>query len=1298
MKTINVVLILLYALCVPFTSLLSQETIVLPPAAPATVTVPKVIGLDRAEAEKILLESGLKVSRIIERETRFPDGRVLRQQPAQDAKVSRGSGVILVVSKRSAAPPLPKAPDLKSSSPAGTPGRKLPDVTGMMFSEAYQQLRRSGFSKVQPQPVKSSEARETVIGVLANGEEVIEENSYATDTPVTLLVSRGAGETEKPPVPKQEVTEKKATRPAAKDVCISNKMFETNFVQIAQYFKQTGHEVDHQVVKSEKPKGLVVAILMNGKSLMEGDRVPVGQGVTLELSGGKAYKPPDRQGQLKLPEIEKNSVIDLVHKLKEQGLDVSIDETPSQAPDGTVTGVTTGKEKLQGGEPLPVGAKVNIQVSGGNKAKAQLPPATTGDAPIILEFGPDTANLLVGHSTGQTTLSWVTALAEHINIVAWMKGENGKISKKTIYDRAVPEAFGTTLASQPGQTTCNVLGPTVFSLTASNAAGAVKKTTQVTVTAPPLIAYFDEGTGHADRPVQPAIQEQSFKDKLHQPMKGPHADVEFTTSFAEDEPTTTLTWDIRNLGNHGMAVIQPNVGQVASQGTVTVPIAAASAYVLIAHNAAGVDSAIAYVDRPKPQIHHFGANANPLAHVGDTTHISWRVVGADQIRLMPDGRAVEATGAVDLGLMEPTTFTLIAQNEFGVTQKEITVDIADYKRGIYLFTADPEQISVGERSVLHAIVLGLGETGRVQFSSDPHMPEINAFNMNIKPVDNMDFGLCVHPQQRTQVKMRVIASDDYMWEKSVEIDAGTTPIIASFGTKNAHIVNGHVQGTMYWRVNKGTRATITPDIGDIPLEGERLIGMDSPRLYTLTAYGDPSSIVIRDTLWTGNEGDLETPPAIFTFTATPEIVKADARNVRLTWEARGISARISAYRDGNEVQSWENLPVNGHLDVDPEATTVYSLKVTSLSGLSHRSVVVEMLQTPAVQFVAVPDTVIVGSSIKLIWKVDNLGSSGSVSIPGYPDLPPQGYQVLTPAETQTYTITAANSAGTARKNVTVHVRPPAPYFTLAEPLAAMAIRDSKYHFNMDVFYADSVMVLEVRSDGKKIILQSMQCSPSGKLNRKFDVLLLKDYPIDHQVNTTLEIKLFQRGEWISQQLQIQVLPNIDLQIEPSFSWDSHQGFEDGIQSGYNIYVDIRLRNAGRDAWRAATVEGAQKAKVIVQFPQFNLDNYSVIMQVFGPDITTGTTIEVPADIVLGPGAAYNLHGHLTLPAFNDGTFEANTMVDSENLVWEANESNNAVSTPFSASFETDCVPIEPLGSVAEFCLFYWTLSFPSHGI
>jgi len=64
----------------------------------STVTVPKVIGMSQKDAEVAIATAGLKVANVIERETPFPASMVVRQKPLPDAKVEKGSGVVLVVS------------------------------------------------------------------------------------------------------------------------------------------------------------------------------------------------------------------------------------------------------------------------------------------------------------------------------------------------------------------------------------------------------------------------------------------------------------------------------------------------------------------------------------------------------------------------------------------------------------------------------------------------------------------------------------------------------------------------------------------------------------------------------------------------------------------------------------------------------------------------------------------------------------------------------------------------------------------------------------------------------------------------------------------------------------------------------------------------------------------------------------------------------------------------------------------------------------------------------------------------
>ena len=159
----------------------SGQFLVVPPKA--EVIVPKVTGMMRAEAEKILTDAGLKVVTSEQEDPDFPAGTVLSQRPAAGKKASVGDEILLLLSK--------------SKGESASTGKKtaarvsVPDVAGKSFSDAFAQLRKAGFTNISPQPVKSSEPKETVIGLLADAKPVDSGIMVPGESEIVVLVSNG---------------------------------------------------------------------------------------------------------------------------------------------------------------------------------------------------------------------------------------------------------------------------------------------------------------------------------------------------------------------------------------------------------------------------------------------------------------------------------------------------------------------------------------------------------------------------------------------------------------------------------------------------------------------------------------------------------------------------------------------------------------------------------------------------------------------------------------------------------------------------------------------------------------------------------------------------------------------------------------------------------------------------------------------------------------------------------------------------------------------------------------------------
>jgi serine/threonine-protein kinase len=123
-------------------------------------TVPDLSGLTQDEASSALTTAGLELGSVTpESSTTVPVGEVVRQDPAADQKVDKGSAVSIVVSSGS---PSPTASPTPTSSPT-TAGVSVPNVYGMQSAAAEQQLTGLGLSAAYRQKPNTGQPSGTVV-------------------------------------------------------------------------------------------------------------------------------------------------------------------------------------------------------------------------------------------------------------------------------------------------------------------------------------------------------------------------------------------------------------------------------------------------------------------------------------------------------------------------------------------------------------------------------------------------------------------------------------------------------------------------------------------------------------------------------------------------------------------------------------------------------------------------------------------------------------------------------------------------------------------------------------------------------------------------------------------------------------------------------------------------------------------------------------------------------------------------------------------------------------------------------
>jgi beta-lactam-binding protein with PASTA domain/predicted Ser/Thr protein kinase len=143
-------------------------------AAPDTVAVPNVVGLDEQRARDTLRQNGFTSITVDRVDSAKPKGEVIGVDPAETTQVAPSATITLSVSDGDTA---------------------IPDVTDQDVATATKNLRAAGFTNITTANVDSDKPVGTVVGTSpAQG------NQASADTQITLQVSGGAAQIKVPDV------------------------------------------------------------------------------------------------------------------------------------------------------------------------------------------------------------------------------------------------------------------------------------------------------------------------------------------------------------------------------------------------------------------------------------------------------------------------------------------------------------------------------------------------------------------------------------------------------------------------------------------------------------------------------------------------------------------------------------------------------------------------------------------------------------------------------------------------------------------------------------------------------------------------------------------------------------------------------------------------------------------------------------------------------------------------------------------------------------------------------------------
>ncbi len=240
---------------------------------------------------------------------------------------------------------------------------------------------------------------------------------------------------------------------------------------------------------------------------------------------------------------------------------------------------------------------------------------------------------------------------------------------------------------------------------------------------------------------------------------------------------------------------------------------------------------------------------------------------------------------------------------------------------------------------------------------------------------------------------------------------GPSQAVIALAVGQSTIVQGQ-STTITWKVTNGASFSISPAVGSgtLPLSGSATVSPTQTTTYVATAT-DANGKAATSSI-TVNVVPAGSAPTM-TLSVSPNVVAA-GQSTTLTWAStNATSVAITPSVLGDDVTS---VALSGSTAIVPATTTTYTATATGAGGVTaSASSTINIL---GVTLVASPTNIGPGQTASLTWTSAN---ATSVSIDqGIGAVALSGNQIVSPAATTIYTITATNGAATATATATVN--------------------------------------------------------------------------------------------------------------------------------------------------------------------------------------------------------------------------------------------------------------------------------------
>ncbi len=567
-----------------------------------------------------------------------------------------------------------------------------------------------------------------------------------------------------------------------------------------------------------------------------------------------------------------------------------------------------------------------------------------------------------------------------------------------------------------GVVTPNVMGnrdnvspvvTTTYTLTAGNASGTRTASTTVTVYSDPVIGSFT-----AD-----------------------------SNAIVEGSPAM-LTWSTTHADS---ASIDNGVGAVAVNGSVTVTPAVTTTYTLTISNRYGSASESQTITVNHLPLVSLSVQPGTIAR-GESATLSWTTSNAETVSI-DNGVGAQTPNTAGTYTVSPeltTTYTITAGNDFGERTANVTVNVNTPPT--LSISADSSVICQGDSAILT-----WNSTDADTVSIDRGIGTVDqSGSMPVSPTTDTSYTITATNESGTSTA-------------GVSITVNSAP--AAQITADAVSINSGESVTLTWSTNGATNAIISPDIGEVDLNGSREVSLTEDTTFTISAYGcgeSSDSIFIR----------VYNQPTV-AISASPDTI-TQGQSSTLSWTTKDATS-VSIDQGIGEVEE------NGDISVSPQGTTTYTITVEGPAGQGSDSVTLNVNRLPVIDtFTASPTRIAQGGISTLTWTTTN-ATSASID-PITEEIGVSGSIDVSPSVTTAYTLNALNSYGLTTAVFTVVVGDDAPVINAFTTDTEYVVSGKTCTLSWSVSGAETGGVSIDSGIGVVSEIGSMEVSPSAGIN------------------------------------------------------------------------------------------------------------------------------------------------------------------------------------------------------------------------